>query len=237
MKLLLLAVALVVPTAASAGQCPELSGASTALRGLDADARLRFVRQRLAREQGRARLWTGAWGGGYAALSLGQLAAMPLLGPADQIDNAIGVFTSVVGVAELVAFPLDVLSDQPTLEARLPNLLAGPNPCAALAEAERVFVRDAESEASGVTWLMHGANLAFNVLVGLVMGLGYGHWEAGAIEAATGFALGEATLFTQPTGLVGDLDRYRAGHFDAPAAESSWRLGAGGLSLQLSGRF
>ncbi len=39
-------------------------------------------------------------------------------------------------------------------------------------------------------------------------------WRSGAFTFAVGFTLGGAQILTQPTGLVRDLARYRAGEID-----------------------
>ncbi|MHB8877432.1 MAG: hypothetical protein ACYC8T_27385, partial [Myxococcaceae bacterium] len=131
--------------------------------------------------------------------------------------------------------------DGANFEARTADSSAQPGPCPTLASAERLFLRDAEGEAFGVSWLLHGANVVFNVAVGLVLGLGWGHWESGAINAAAGIAIGEVMILTQPTGVVSDLERYRGGEL-RPPAQMAWRVGAGplgrgGFGLRLGASF
>jgi hypothetical protein len=60
---------------------------------------------------------------------------------------------------------------------------------------------------------VHLGNVLFNVGLGLFLGLGYHHWEAGAINAGVGIAVGEALILTRPTAAIDDLDAYRLGRF------------------------
>ena len=45
---------------------------------------------------------------------------------------------------------------------------------------------------------MHAANVLVNVGFGLVLGIGYDHWVAGAVNFAIGVVFGELTIFTMP---------------------------------------
>jgi hypothetical protein len=60
-------------------------------------------------------------------------------------------------------------------------------------------------------------NVVLNTGVGLFLGLGYHHWGAGALNAVSGSAIGEAIILTQPTGSIDDLRRYRAGALESAA--------------------
>lgn len=222
----LVALLLLASPAAVAGQCPDFAGGSAALQAADPGARLSFIRERLKKEAPRARLYTGLWGGAFSLIALGELALIPVTAPAEHVDNYAGAISSLVSVGVLVALPLEVMEDADAFDGRVANLTATAGPCAGLAEAERLFLRDAEGEAFGVSLLMHGTNVALNAVLALVLGLGFGHWEAGALNAVVGAVLGEASIFTQPTQLVTDLERYRAGHL-SPSAATALRFGAG----------
>ena len=242
MKTALLALLLFAPTMAVAGQCADFAGGSAALQAAEPAARLTFIRERLKHEAPRARLYTGLWGAGYSLLALGQLALVPAMAPPERVDYYVGAIASAVTVGLVVGMPLAVMEDADAFDGRIASITAASGSCAALAEAEKLLARDAEGEAFGVSWIMHGANVVLNAVLGLVLGLGYGHWEAGVLDAVVGAALGEATIFTQPTQLVTDLERYRAGDLSPPAA-TALRLGAGasftpgGFSLRVGATF
>ena len=172
--------------------------------------RLVFIQTHLHEDARRAKVWTGAWGAGYGALTLGQLAATPGFSAGDQVDLFVGAVSSAGALAALLVVPLDVMADSLTLDTLA---LAHPETvdCEVLAEAERLLVRSAESEALGRGWLMHGANVLYNVLTGLVLGLVFDRWTSGAVTAVAGILIGEAMILTQLSGAEDTLRRYRAG--------------------------
>jgi hypothetical protein len=226
------------PGALQAGECPLISGGTARLSEIDAGERLQFIRQRLAREAPRARTWTTAWAVGYGLLTGAQLALVPFFDDEGmQADLVVGAGSSAIGLAALLVVPLEVIDDQAGLEADLNDPRTGPGQCAQLARAENLLIRDAVSEADGVSWLMHGANGVLALGVGLVLGLGFDRWESGAINAAASFAIGEVMILTQPNQLTEDLNRYRQGDLSAGETGAAWFLmpllasAGGGLQL------
>ena len=57
----------------------------------------------------------------------------------------------------------------------------------------------------------------------LFLGLGYHHWVSGIINGASGAAVGEAIILTQPTGSISDLRAYERG--DLSVASAAGRRG------------
>lgn len=229
--LLVLAV-LVVPRAAAATSCPEPKGASPALAALDAEVRLKFLRERLAAELAPTKAWMGAWGGGYGLLTVVQLVLTPFLNDEDRKDFYVGAASSLVGLAAVVALPPAVLTDQPALEAKLAST---PDVCAQLAAAEETLARDADDQRFARAWFFHAANVAFNLGVGLVIGFGFtrpgsafgaadNHWTSAIVNAVVGVGVGEAMILTTPWGLMGANDRYRAGTLDPKRAQVQFRV-------------
>ncbi|OJH35320.1 hypothetical protein [Cystobacter ferrugineus] len=187
--------------------------------------KLAFIQSHLSEDARRARLWTGAWGAGYGVLTLGQLAVVPAVPAGEQVDLYVGALSSAGGLVALLALPLDVMNDSLTLDT-----LAREHPsevdCDVLAEAERLLVRSAEGEALGRSWLMHGANIVYGLLSGLVLGVFFDRWVSGAVTAVTGILIGEAMILTQPFGAEETLRRYREGAWSAAKGPSSpaWNL-------------
>lgn len=179
--------------------------------------RLTFIQTHLHEDARRARVWTGAWGAGYGALALVQLAATPALSAEQQPDLYVGAISSAGALAAMLLVPLDVIEDSHTLDAMA---LAHPSEvdCDVLAEAERLLVHSAENEQAGHSLLLHGANIVYNALSLLVLGLVFDRWASGALNALVGIALGEAQILTQPTGAEETLRRYRSGEWDAAGA-------------------
>lgn len=175
--------------------------------------RLAFIQSHLNEDARHARLWTGAWGAGYGVLTVGQLAAVPVLTDA-QADLYVGAVFSAGALAALLAQPLSVMEHSVTLDALA---LAHPDTvdCAVLAEAERLLVASAQSEVMGRSVLVHAASAVYNIISLLVMGLVFDRWASGITNAAVGVLIGELMILTQPTGARDTLQRYRAGEWSA----------------------
>ena len=107
--------------------------------------------------------------------------------------------------------------------------------CALLAEAEALVAKDAVNERDNVAWYNHLLNVAFNAGIGLVLGLGYGHWLSALLNFLAGVAIGEGTIFTSPTKLADAWDRYLLGDLTRPTPSAiQLRPGTLGLSLALA---
>lgn len=207
-------------------RCPVPAGASASVGELDPSRRLAFIQSHLHEDARAARIWTGAWGAGYSVLTLGQLALTPAVSAGDQKDLYVGAISSVGGVALLLAVPLTVMEDSPTLDA-LAARQPGQVDCAVLAEAERLLIQSARSEEEGRNWVMQGLNVVYNVATGLVLGLFFDRWPSAAITAASGWLIGEVMILTQPTGAQDALRLYRAGMPTTPTglAALDWHVG------------
>jgi len=231
------------PAGAQALTCPAVEGGSDRLAALPAGERLDYLRARLARERSRAWAWSTGWKVTYGVLIGGQLALVPVLDQKEHPDLFVGAATSAIGLASLLVLPLPVLADQPTFEHRMLLADEKDDPCALLAEAEAIAIRDAEEAAFGRGWLIHSANLLIAVAAGLVMWQGFDDWESGLTALATNLAVGELMIWTQPSGLEDDLVRYRRGDLgqEPDAAKAAWGLRPlvyyQGAGLALGARF
>lgn len=77
--------------------------------------------------------------------------------------------------------------------------------------------------------------MAFNAGIGLVLGLGYGHWVSAIVNFLAGVLIGEGTILTSPTRLADTWDRYLIGDMTRPPAQTfQVRPGTLGLSLALA---
>jgi hypothetical protein len=174
----------------------------------ECEDRLAWIDTRLAATAHDARVWSWGWGIGLGAMTVGSLAAVPLVDDEEEVDWYVGAATSFVGLVPLVVLPLQVMDDADTLAARRRT---GERCAVLLPEAERFLARDAANQEEGRAWWMHAANLAVNGGAGLLLWLGYDHATSGALTFVVGAGIGEVMIFTQPTGSVSDLARYRAG--------------------------
>ena len=203
---------------ARAGECTaSVVGGEPALQRQSAEARLRFIHERLRLDAHRARIWSTSWGAIYSALAAGQLVAAPLVSHASGLDLYVGGGAALIGLIPLVVTPLKVMGD----ERRLDEIAAEPpaaDPCAALARAEELLNRDAANEARGQGLLFHGGNVVFNAGLFFVIGAGFGHWTSATISLLTGIATGEIMILTQPVGALKALRQYRRGEIGSPSA-------------------
>jgi hypothetical protein len=195
---------------AAGARCAPPRGAAAALSLVDAQTRLAFIRAHLDTEARRARAWSWSWAGIYSAITVAQLATVPLREPDARVDAYIGAGASALGVAVLAVAPLKVMGDQRWLARRMAHAPADTDPCALVADAERLLERSARSEAFGKSALVHAGSFVFNVALGLTL-VGLRHFDAAAITALTGIAVGELQIFTQPSGTIGAWQRYRSG--------------------------
>jgi hypothetical protein len=222
---LALALALAVPLAVSspvaraATTCAAPQGADPRLQTIDARQRLAWIDQRLTQVGAQARWWAWAWGGGIGASGVASLIAVPLVSPDSRVDWYVSAGEAAVGVIPFLVAPLAVISGAPKLHAAVTAApLFGADHdaalCALLADAEQKLAAGAQDEELQQRWWIHAGNVLFNTGVVLFLGLGFHHWSAGIANGLAGAAVGEAIIFTQPTGTVDDLAAYLRGHLD-----------------------
>jgi hypothetical protein len=206
--------------AAHAVECAPIAGGTPELGRIDANVRLRFIRDRLRVEARKTRIWAFTWPALYSSVIVYNLAQ---LNPSDRdnlIDNGTGAAASLVGVLSIALVPPKIIGDQFWLERRLKHAPPGTDVCALLAEAEGLLLRDVKSAAFGKSALVHAGNFAFNMAVGLMLGVAFGHWTQAAIQGLGGIVVGEVMIISQPAGIVRDLQRYRAANLGLPP---NWR--------------
>lgn len=205
---------------APAPECPVPEGA-TGVAKQPAAERLAFLKKAIEAEARKVNRWRAGWGGTFAGMSMAQIIIAPIMAPDDRVDWWVGAATSIIGVAFSLIDPHESITAGP---AWLASVEKGGEPCALIAEGERILFADAAKERFGTSWLLHAGNILLNGGVTLVLGLGWKHWVSGAINGGIGAALGEASLFTAPRGLVDAAREYREG---APARHASldWTIG------------
>jgi hypothetical protein len=224
----LLAVALLAaPGSARAEACPAHAGAAPSLSEVPAERRIAWLRGRIDAERGPARAWSWTWGVVDGALTAGQLAAIPAVrGDSSRGLLAASAASSALGVAQVLLAPITPPREAP-----------GDGGCGTLAALEASLDRSARNEALGSGALAHGANVLVNAALGVATGLTERRWELAALAFAGGVALGEAQLLTQPTRLVHDRARYRAGELESlhTAAPRPIRWAIAGAPAQRGG--
>ncbi len=233
--------ALVLPSAAHA-TCPNTIGGTADLDALDPTTRADFVRQALEADASNANLWTWGWTGVGAATAVGN----GIWAAASDYDQRIDHLGAASGGAMLavtaVLAPMSVTHDAAivgtAIDASAPGR-AGYDPCGVVAYAERYLVRSADDEAGRRGFVDHALPVGGSIAGGLVLGFGYGHWTAGAVNAGIGVVMTEIKILTQPTGAVRALERYRSGVLGKDGPTVGWQLsplvapGGGGISLAM----
>jgi hypothetical protein len=157
----------------------------------------------LQTEAKRARTWRYAWVGINGAATVGSFVAVPLVDRESRPDWIVSGVGSGITLLATWIWPLRV-------ETAADELAAMP-----AAERARLlplrYRESAEDEHDRVTWPWHVANCGLAAAGGAIIAFGFKHYLSGALTAAGGAALGEAQLFTQPTGL--SLERRAAFSF------------------------
>jgi hypothetical protein len=221
MRALVLTLVLASSARSGAVECAVPAAAAPSLAHIDAGERLRFLQGALRHGARRARIWSWAWGSGYATLATLNLALLPVYPDSKRVDLYVGAAASAVGVLAVAAVPLKVMRDQRWFDARVRG---GGDVCALVADGERLLARDAASEAFGKSVLIHVGSFAFNVGLGLLLSVGFGHQQAGVIDSLAGMTLGEIMILTQPADSVKALARYRRAELTPTPPRAAWRL-------------
>jgi hypothetical protein len=153
----------------------------------------------LLRDQSRrARRYRYVWTGINGGLALGCFALLPLSSHDRREDYAVSGIASLVGAVTTFVLPLNAEDDERQLGA-----LSELAPAERHEQLQKLLSDSADDEHARVTWPWHALNLGTSVLTGGIIAFGFGHTESGIQTGIVGFALGEAQILTQPTGLVG----------------------------------
>ena len=176
--------------------------------------RLDFLETHLGEAGRRDKIYWTSWMATYGVLTLAQggagLWAHSFYSDAAEAKKfRVGMLTDTVttaiGLVALgVSYPTSIGARERVLALR-DGTVDGDR--RALERAEELFKTSAEETESSISWPMHVGNFALNAAAGLVIWL-YGYpWDA-LIDGATGFAIGELQIFTQPTQVVDDWQEY-----------------------------
>jgi hypothetical protein len=188
---------------ARAATCPA-HGDRGPIAAPEARERLFLITRQLEEESRRGHVWAYGWGVGIGAAGVASLAVVPFVPPSQRVDWYTSAATAAIGVVPFIVAPLKVTRTGPALSAAI---AAAPldddaRVCALVADAEHTLAEAAANERVQRSWWLHAGNLAFNTGVFLFLGLGFHHWSAGAVNGLAGAAVGEAIIFSQPTGAI-----------------------------------
>ena len=201
-------------THAGAAVCPAPEGAP-AVATIDSEVRIAYLTQAFDREVRDIDAWSWTWGGIYTAGTIGQGIALGLTtNHATKIDLTVGTIAAGFGALSLTLLPLKLTLPMRSASDAAKQKRLGEDPCLALASAERTLLRVEKDQALATGIVPHIGNVAVNLGIALILGLGYGHWVAAALSGGIGFAVGETNAFTQPHHLAEVLEQYRSGRLD-----------------------
>lgn len=215
---------------AHATACRPTIASSPALAEIDAERRIAFLSQRLDAAARASRIWTGSWLAVYGVLTVGSFAIVPLVPREARVDYYFSGATSAIGLLSLGLSPLKSIGDARWLRGRSRD-----NPCALVADGERLLVRDAASEADGRKLLLHLGNIALNFGSLMVLGFVFHRWEAAALQGVAGTLIGELMIMTTPTQATIALEAYRAGRLSGAPSRWPISLAAAPMILQQGG--
>jgi hypothetical protein len=182
----------------------------------------------LRREAQRAKTWRYGWTAVNGGLTLGALAAVPLVSADDRPDFVVSGIGSAITTICTWIWPLRVEGAADELEVL--------GPAERARQAPRLRRESALDERERIRWPWHVANIGLAAAGGAVIAFGYRHYLSGALTAVAGGAIGEVQLFTQPTALI---DSESADLQLVPHLALSPRLGAipASWGLAISGIF
>lgn len=165
------------------------------------------TRDLLISEARRARYWRYAWIGINGGLAAGSFALLPYSERNNWPELIVGGIGSVASTVLTVAWPLDV-------EAA-PDELARAAASGDGRRADQLMLAYGRDERDRLRWPWHALNVGVGLAYFGILGLGWGHWENGALAGATAFAIGEIQTLTQPSRLA-----------DATASGRTWQATA-----------
>lgn len=223
-------------TAALAVECPQADGVGgTGVGTKSGEERLAFLAQTFDQESQSMNRWMLAFGGGFAALTVGQAGLMGAFPKDQQPDWYWGAISSAVGVATVLLSNPEASREAPVFRQRAAAAQSPEQVCSLVAEGEKLLESGSGAEAFGTAWYAHVANVLFNVGFGLLYYFGYDHLQTAIVNTAVGTVLGEAMILFQPTGLVTGWERYKTGAIRKPLI--AWSVFPAGLGAGVMLRF
>jgi hypothetical protein len=209
-------------------RCPTVDGGVPMLAAIDGRRRLTFVSKVMDDQARRARTWSTAWVLAGLGLSAGNYTRAALVDSReDRVPALVGGTTALFIPAGILVRPLQVMADQRTLQAdlaTLPSSEGASGVCAALARAEVLFSRSAGDEAFQAGIFKHLFVIVGNGAIALFLGLGFDNWRGALINGGGGLLISEFQIYTQPTGAVTELARYRRGDLGPPPTSGQFPL-------------
>ena len=157
-------------------------------------------------EARRAYVWRISWTAIYAGLAVGAVAAVPVFSKDDAPSLWIGAISSGVSAVYSWLFPLEVEA----ATGQLANLTDRHGSASRRARVRAMYTSASADERSRVTWPWHALNVGLALIPAIILWAGYDQLASGWMQFGAGVVLGEAALFTQPTGLASRISALQA---------------------------
>ena len=190
------------------------------------EGRIHFIQNALQEESKRAKTWLYSWHGAFAAFTVGQGIAIPFVSEGDRTDFYYGIGGDFLGHLTLLFFPPATIKNSKNLDLLIKETPNGLQSSAVLDKAEFYFRQSAENEEKNRNWVAHLGNALVNVGLGLPLGIAHDHWLSSGIFIASGIAVGEIFILTQPNRLPKQWQRYKKRQFNMVRKESyqNWNI-------------
>lgn len=156
-------------------------------------ARLSVIESGMADAAHASKVWAYSWGALWATVTVGQ-GVLAVISPShsDRVDFGVGAGAAAFGLIPTIIFPPRIIADERALRG------FSADPCERLAMAEALLDESIKGEQANTGLTSHLGNVLFNVGIGMILGVGYGHWQAAGLSMLTGIPTGEIMIFTQP---------------------------------------
>jgi hypothetical protein len=181
-------------------------GAQQPLTNEEIDRRIQVTNELLKSQERSADYWEYGWG----AFNTGTMIwsaekASVESNHRNRATDIVQASESLVGLANVVFRPLPAFVNSSECTQPPPDA-QGSAKC--LEANETLLERSAERAQEPYTLLPHVGNVAFNAIAGLIV------WKVGSphnalFTAVPGIAIGEAQIWTTPSGPMGDFNRYK----------------------------
>jgi len=220
-------------SASAQTRCPGIEGGTPALEAQDAEARFAAVREVMRHQAARGRTYKWAWVGiGFGLTAAGWI-EYPFVEDDKRLAQAVTATAPLFIVAQTLIFPLRGPSADDELEA-----LPAAEPCARLAQAEKLLVETADDEADHTGVLAHLLGLATSGAYMAALQIAFKDPRYTWLDGGGSFVVSEAQVLSTPTGARGALERYREGKLsEATESAFTWTLSPIGRGFGVVGTF
>jgi hypothetical protein len=213
---------------ATAEQRPKLSEE-------EMQQRLAFITERLNAGKNTARAWQYGWSGFFAASTAFQYYMVKRSNNSDnEAQYTVGAIKSAAGLALMLLRPLPAVKGAKPVEAMPADT---PNQRAErLQAAEGLLHKNADRARERKSWARHLGSIAIHFL-GSTAIAALGDFKDAAISNASGIAISQVHIWSQPYRAIDDLTAYGREFPAAPSGEKpSWQLThiPGGLGISIT---